>query len=822
MPVQFPLWQWMALQQKIIVLLVLITGLGAFGWGLRQWQHVDVGLFLGYLIVATAAAGLRIKLPGLAGSLSLHFFFILICIPQLSLPETLIIAAAGSLLQSLVFLKPPTVLVVTFQAGVSVIAAFAGWTAFATMALSQPTERSPLLFVVTASVLFLAYTIPVAMASALTENRPILRFWRDSFLWTFPHYIAGGGAAGLLSLAGDRTGWETALLIVPVIYWMYNSYRYYIQLLEDERRQVRDLGSLHFRTIEALALAIEGHDPTKHGHLRRASIYVTEIGRQMGLPESELQALHAAAMLHDVGKLAVPEHIVTKPGKLTDAEFDRMKVHPVVGAEILEQVQFPYPVAPIVRAHHERWDGTGYPLGLRETQIPIGARILAAVDCLDALVSDRYHRPALTLDQAIEHLRRESGKSFDPGVVAILSAHYREFEEKVRAAQRHDLQLAGKSGYGSLSEEKVVASRDGALGLVPTGAEFLTRIAAARQEEQQFFQLARDLGNSLSLNKTLEACAARLRVMCPCDAVVIFLCRERNLLAEHASGAFSEYLQTMPVAWGKGVVGWVIEQGTPVLNSDPSAELDGCGGPTASELKCALAVPMDGVSSRIGVIALYSRSKDAFSVDHLRVLAGVAARAAVAIENAIRYSQAEQSATTDVLTGLPNARSLFLHLDHELARARRNQDSVTVLVCDLDRFKQLNDSHGHMEGNRALRLVAQSLKKQCREYDFVARMGGDEFVIVLPSHRMASVEARIEQLQHAVLSAAAEIAGAADLGISIGHALYPDDGNDSETLLAAADRRMYQMKQQSATRSREARSERPRLTKTGTQPATIH
>jgi diguanylate cyclase (GGDEF)-like protein len=195
----------------------------------------------------------------------------------------------------------------------------------------------------------------------------------------------------------------------------------------------------------------------------------------------------------------------------------------------------------------------------------------------------------------------------------------------------------------------------------------------------------------------------------------------------------------------------------------------------------------------------------------------------VAIENAIKYGQAERSATTDVLTGLANARSLFLHLDGELSRARRHHGNVTVLVCDLDRFKQLNDLHGHMEGNRALKLIAQAIKKQCREYGFVARMGGDEFVVVLPSHRLESVEAKIDHLQLAVTQASSEIPGAVGLGMSVGHASFPDDGEDAESLLAAADRRMYRMKRQNASRSVEsAADELRRLSETlGPRPA-IH
>jgi len=789
MPVSSLEWSTSALRPRLAALAVIAIGFATLLWGLSEWSQIDLGLFLGFFTVAVAAAALRIRLPGLTGALSLHFFFVLLCIPQLSLAETMVISCAGALFQCAIFMKPMRVLVVAFDFAVAAISSAAAFWTYSTLAANSTVGRTPLLLVLAAGVLFLFSTGPSALTVALAEGRPLFRIWRENFFWTFPHYVAGGGVAGLLSLLGNRTGWEAALLIVPLIYWMFHSYRYYLDRLHEERRQVRDLSNLHFRTIEALALAIEGHDPTKHGHLRRVCIYGTEIGRVMGLPEPELQALHAAAMLHDIGKLAVPEHIVTKPGKLSEAEFERIKIHPVAGAEILEQVHFPYPVASVVRAHHEKWDGTGYPAGLSGTAIPLGARILAAVDCLDALVSDRYHRRAMTLDQAMNFLLAESGRSFDPDVITVLASRYRALEDKVVAARQAE-------------------ARQSSLLPVRPEAPFLTRIAEARREEQQFFQLARDLSNSLSLEKTFAACANRLQTLCPHDSLVIFLRRDRvTVTPEYASGQFAEHLSSFPVTWGQGIAGRVAEQRTPLVNADPSQELAACHGETAKELQSALAVPIEGVTELIGVIALYSRTRDAFNVDHLRVLTGVASRASGAIENALKYNQAEQSATTDVLTGLPNPRSLFLHLDSELARSRRNLDAITVLVCDLDRFKQLNDLHGHMVGNRALRAVAQALKKQCREYDFVARLGGDEFVVVLPAYRATSVGAKIEQLRQTATSAVAEVAGPIGVGMSVGYACYPEDGEDAESLLAAADRRMYRMKQQSAAQSAETTSE---------------
>jgi diguanylate cyclase (GGDEF)-like protein/putative nucleotidyltransferase with HDIG domain len=560
------------------------------------------------------------------------------------------------------------------------------------------------------------------------------------------------------------------LLVVAIgaAAWTIRSYRVRLHLLEDERRQAREIGDLHFHTVEALVLAIEGHDDAKHGRLLRVRIYADDIGRRLHLSAAELHALQAAALLHDIGKLAVPEHIITKPGRHDQAEIERMKVHASAGAEILKQVAFPYPVAPIVRAHHERWDGSGYPDGLHGPQIPVGARILAVIDCLDALVTDRYHRRALTLIEAIDHLRSESGKSFDPEVVAHVLMRYAVLEDRVRAA-------AAESS--------------------PDLRSVLPQLAAARHEEQHFFQLARDLSYSLSLDQTLAACANRVQALCPHDSLVIFLRRDHTLRPEYVAGAFSHELSAVEIAWGTQITGRAAEQRTAMVNSDPREELAVCVAASA-QLRSMLTVPIEGASETIGAISLYARHPDAFTLDHVRILSNVAGRGSAAIENALRYTEAEQSATTDVLTGLANTRSLFAHLDGELARAKRNRTHVTVLVCDLDRFKQLNDLYGHLEGNRALRAIADGLKRQCREYDFVARLGGDEFVIVLPDFPAALIDAKIEQLQVSVAAAVTSITGTSGAGMSVGHAFYPGDGTDAEALLATADRRMYHAKQQ--------------------------
>jgi diguanylate cyclase (GGDEF)-like protein/putative nucleotidyltransferase with HDIG domain len=613
----------------------------------------------------------------------------------------------------------------------------------------------------------------------------------------------GAGIAGAIGWFNRTFYWETSLLLVPAIYVIYRSYRLYLGKLDDEKRHVEEMASLHLRTIEALALAIEAKDQTTHDHLQRVRVYAVEVAKELGVTPDEMQAVHAAALLHDIGKLAVPEHIISKPGRLTLEEFEKMKIHPVVGAEILERVRFPYPVVPIVRAHHEKWDGTGYPAGLKGTDIPIGARILSAVDYLDALASDRQYRRALPLEEVMQRLGAESGKSFDPKVVDILKKRYLSLE-KLAAAQFNGEVNPGLStdlkierGLAPAAGFENISVKDG------TGQEatFLSSIAAARQEAQTLFELSQDLGASLSLVETLSVFSVKLRSLVPYDAIAIYVRRNEELIPEYVNGDNFRLFSSLRIPLGQGLSGWVAHNRKPIINGNPSVEPGYLNDPTKfSTLRSALAIPLEGVNGVIGVLALYRGERDAFTSDHLRILLAISSKMALAIENALKYQQAENSATTDYLTGLPNARSLFLQLDRELARCKRDNSTLTVMVGDMDGFKQINDRFGHLEGNRVLRLFAQALKETCREYDYVARMGGDEFVIIAPGLPAEVLAKKAYQLQELAKQAGFEVCGEQILSLSLGQAMYPDDGKDAEELLAEADRRMYVEKQKQPSR----------------------
>ncbi len=420
---------------KAFIALVLATGAAVLASGLMHSSWPDLGRFFCYLLAVILASGFKVVLPGISGTMSVNLMVILISVIELSPAETLVLGCVATVVQTLWHKNRIQPIHVAFNAAQIAIAIELSYLVFHYSALLLG-EQVPLRLMATAITYFLANTVPVAIVVSLTEQRPFPATWAECYFWSFPHYLVGAAFAGLITWSNRHLGWQVSALIVPVVYLVYRSYRLYLGKLEDEKLHVEQMAALHLRTIEALALAIDAKDHTTHDHLQRVRVYAVEIGKEMGLSAVDLEALRAAALLHDIGKLAVPEHIINKPGRLSPEEFEKMKIHPVVGGEILERVNFPYPVVPIVRAHHEKWDGTGYPDGLQGEQIPIGARILTVVDCLDALTSDRQYRRGIPLDEAMHEVVSQAGKQFDPRVVEILQRRYLELEHLVESRFR--------------------------------------------------------------------------------------------------------------------------------------------------------------------------------------------------------------------------------------------------------------------------------------------------------------------------------------------------------------------------------------------------
>jgi diguanylate cyclase (GGDEF)-like protein/putative nucleotidyltransferase with HDIG domain len=765
--------------------------------GTVPWQAQDP--FRGYFFLALAIASsvLRLQTPQVVGTMTANFVFVLLGILELSLSEALLLGCASTAAQLLVHRKsarlPVTPVFHVANAAIAVTLAFrachAPW-------MEATPERSLISLLLAATVLYAMNTFPVAVVVALLQKQNLAFVWRECNFRLFPHYLGGALLAGVFHYSTRSFGTQSPLLLVPLAFLAYSSFNAFRLRKDQGRSKGGELAGLHQRTIEALAMAIEAKDMKTQSHLLRLQLYCTEIGKDLRLPPEQMEALSAAAILHDIGKLAVPEHILSKPGKLTREEFEKVKIHATVGADILERVRFPYPVADIVRAHHEKWNGGGYPGGLKGEAIPLGARILAVADCLDALVSERPYHGAVSIDEAMNRLSAEAGVGFDPKVVRAFEARYEEIEERLKAEIANPaLQLEHNPVHDSLfpsSEERTAPVSNSSPG---NGHGYLDTIAAARQEAQVLLELSQQLGNSLQLDETLAVASSGLRRLVPFDSLAVYVTRGSDLLPRYATGESTSLFLSRQLTLGQGVAGWVAMHGKPILNGNPSVETGAHNDSGRSVvLNSAVAVPLHGGKEIVGVLMVCRRGFDSFNKDSLRLLLAVAGKLGTFIENALKYEQAAACASTDFLTGLPNARSLNLQLESELARSHRQATALTVLVADLDGFKDVNDRHGHLEGDAVLRAIARVLRDHCREYDFVARMGGDEFVVLLPGMAEADVVAKIAQLNKAVGEAGRRVVADSQLGLSIGQARFPVDGSTAEQLLAEADQRMYAVK----------------------------
>jgi len=780
----------------LFILTQLMGGLPFLPYALTHWRSENSLRFACFLAVALSASLFKVRLPGIQATMSANFLFILVGILDLSYPETLLMGCLGGLVQSLWQAKPrPRLIQILFNFANLSISIAAANQVFHSQLAYRFGLRWPLLLAAASTTYFAVNTMSVSGIIAMSERRNPVSVWKECYLWSFPYYMLGALIAGGVSVINRLLGWQVAIMVLPIVYWIYRSYRVYLDRLEAEKKHTEEIADLHLRTIEALSLAIEAKDHNTHDHLKRVQTYALQIGRDLGLDEAELNAIRAAAMLHDIGKLAVPEQILSKPGRLTPEEFEKMKIHPVVGAEILDRVQFPYPVVPIVRSHHEKWDGTGYPDSLVGEGIPIGARILSVVDCFDALTSERPYRRAMSPEEAMMHLRSESGKSYDPKVVFCIEQRYRELEQVVKQSvnegkrwevvSKVEGQAAPSAGFAEIPDEAEVRA-----------ASFLGSIVSARQEAQLLFELAQTLGNSLSLRETLSVVAVRLKEMIPHDSIVFYVCEDQSLVPRYVHGIDYDLFTSLRIPLGQGIAGWVAQTEKPIVNGDPVAETKYLDGPIRIPvLQSALSVPLRGRGGVAGVLTLYLRAKQGFSKDHLRLLLAASSKLGLSVENALQYERAQDTASTDFLTGLPNARSICVHLEKEIARSRRSGSSLAVLLCDLNGFKSVNDNFGHLAGNKLLQEIARNTKKVCREYDQIGRLGGDEFVFVLPDLSSEKLDELKMRLELAVQEASLVVCQSKGVTASIGSAFYPGDGGTAEELLSEADRRMYESKE---------------------------
>ncbi len=768
---------------ELYVFVVIVVGfltLAVLWWNEMAVQPLMLSaLVLVALSVAVCGAQFSPRL----GTLPLNFAFATLGLLTLGIPEAMLIGAvtgAAGHFRPRELVYPGLFKAAVFAVSMAVTGALYMWMGSTAGVFRAPHDIAALAVALGGG--FAVHTVAVSTSFALSGEGSLLNVWRRHFLWTLPGLaLAGVSVVAYIMMAKQLSPPASIALIVPFLllffYGVQNHDRHlrrHIHRVTEAHEQVH---ALYWNTLDSLAGAIDAKDPDSHGpRLSRLVRYAQEIGHELGLSNDSNQGVRVAALLHDIGKLGVPDHLLHKTSALTDEEEKRVREHADIGARILEAVEFPWPVAELVRAHHEQYDGSGYPQGLQGEAIPIGARILAVADAYSDMTDPRPDRPPLGAEQARAVILERSGKQFDPVVVAAFNRVWPTLETELQRAE----------GMRNVS--------DGAVR--PLSAGFRD-IAEANRELLALYELAQTIGSSLTTDETVSVVLGKLKRILDFTTAVLYIDDGKGgLVARGAEGEFAEVFKDRRLGPESGVSFQVFKSGEGQLVDDPGTEGE-FNPQTGTRFSAALAAPVIGNDGRpVGTLTLYDRHAGYFTLDYLRLLNIIAHQAAVALENSRLFEETRTSALTDPLTGLPNARYLATHLDQELVMCRRTNRPFAVLYLDLDHFKPINDTFGHTTGDLVLQRVAHLLKSQMREYDICTRYAGDEFIAVLRETGRAAAEDAAYRIKTAIRQLDLGLPQPLKLGISVGIAYFPQDGNSLRELIDAADASMYRDKRE--------------------------
>ena len=804
---------------KIFITLISLLGIGLGGYALSDLASTIasgrliffVRLFV-LVVLGTLAGDRRINLtrkkdPQINSTMSLGFVLVFLTMIYLETPSALLV----TLISNLFTCRRQQKIQILFNLSLSLLEVILGGFVFYQVngqqfSLSFPKSIGTV--VMSSLTFFLVNTVSVSSVIVLCAKehrlpigKEIYDLWRETFLWTAPSYFAGATVSAIAltlftNLTKDKESFFTTagilLFIAPVAYLTYQSYAIYtnrseerLEHIEELQKKQEELADLYLATIRSMALAIDAKDQYTHQHIIRVQRYAVAIAKKMGLTGNDLKGIETGALLHDIGKLGVPEYVLLKPGKLNSEEFAKIKKHPELGASILAPVHFPWPVLDAVKYHHEKWDGTGYPEGLKGEDIPLPGRILAVADVYDALTSSRSYRSAWTHERAIEVIREGRGTHFDSAIADVFLEIIEEIVEEMATEGIGPLAIAST---GTKVQEQTLADKK--------AAQAVRDIQRASSELWALYEVAQTLSSSLGLQETLEILGRKLEAFLP-GVTCVFLMQnaEKNgLVVRSAVGVnlafFQEAYTSGPTSLSERVVA-SRETYRGVYDTDDlmlvSVDID-----YWREFRSSLIVPIIHQGAVLGTINLYHERTDNFTPYDQQLLELIMERAAMALYNGLLFERTRSHANTDSLTGLHNIRYFSHHVE---TRCLQKETPFALLCLDLDSFKPINDIFGHQQGDQVLCDLADILRKSVGVEDVVARYGGDEFVIVLEGasqdRAVAVTNLILKSVQGYRTNLIHPRVKHLRLGVSIGHACFPEEGHDCATLIAVADNAMY-------------------------------
>jgi putative nucleotidyltransferase with HDIG domain len=581
-----------------------VIALGALILASALWQLPSTPYPLAWAsvgILAMVAANFGIKIPGVSAWISISDTFFIASVLLFGPAPATVSIAVDSLIMS--WRRSHRLHQLLFNPASSAIALWTGAHVYFAFSPAAPLAVSgaplpPLMFfplAAMAAVYFLLNSGLTVVAVSLDKGRSPWQLWREHFAVISLNYFAAASAAFFVIVLMQYAGASAVAAVIPLLCICYLAMRSWLGRVEDAQRHLDKVNQLYMSTIGAFSSAIEAKDGVTSDHINRVQAYALGLARALDVrDENALKAIEAAALLHDTGKLAVPEHVLNKPGRLTPAELETMQAHVDVGADILASIDFPYPVVPIVRAHHENWDGSGYPRGLKGEEIPLGARILSVVDCYDALTSDRPYRTAMSEQEAIAIIVERRGQMYDPHVVDTFLRVYRDIVPRIE--EKPELQSAVRRIRR--------VHQPAAAAPAPARSTDSVHGADTSEEMLAFVSLARLTSRTATLRDVSLMASGCLRHLVPGATIALYTVDASRgvLVAQHATGPHAADVQPLAIEIGYRISGWVAANWQPMINADAQLDL---AAPTEN-LRFAISVPLIAEARLVGVLTVYS------------------------------------------------------------------------------------------------------------------------------------------------------------------------------------------------------------------------
>ena len=760
----------------------------------RYWAPEQAAIAgpLALFAAALAFGGTRLRIKGLRGSLATSnavFAGAVIALPPpLAVPAA---AFAAALRFHLEKKDPSGGMDYLWRALSAALSAASALFAYGIAGAALP---SPWLSLSVACVVYL-------FAAGLTETAvERQKYWKRILLTQ----VRASGAMALvfapasvcLALLFDPSRGAWLWAAVPLLVLAYGACeRFWGPLYEDLGKRA-ETDAIFLRAVEALALAVDAKDSVSSGHLKRVQRYSTEIAKALNCTEQQIRTLEFGALLHDIGKIAVPENVLTKPGRLSPREFSRVASHVQIGAEILSAVNFPLPVAELVLSHHENWDGTGYPRKLKGEQILLTARVLSVVDAFDALTSDRPYRPALTVDQAIKEIQSRRGEAFDPKVTDTLVELLPDLEKQIQ--QDPEACRQSSAGRFSIQSPRQVDAAQTSL----THQERIESLKQSREVARRemgshdfsgWYRLLSTLSRSLSTQELIEFLLAPLTSRVPFDECAVLMVRNNTLTPVYCTGRKGDLLRNLHIPIGNSPSGWVAGHGQALLNGNPIGEHSELGLMAwLIGLKAVLVMPLWEHGRVAGTFNLYSKTAGTYSNDHAGLTENLTRNLGGVLRQAFLF-ETSQPDPLDRLTGFPAARETLRHLRREVDLARDEGRNSSVIYIDINDFRQINARFGVETGNQLLQTCSRTARDTLRKLDYLGRMGDDQFLAGLGGIKSGDLSALAARLKAELKSKLTRVCEdeAADIKVSVGSASFPADAQTAEELIIVSHHRLH-------------------------------